>query len=67
MNMQKLKGRIVAAGYSQRSLAPHVNMSVNTLNSRVNGKTPFNTVEIEVLCKLLDINDIAEKADIFLM
>lgn len=66
MASNKLKGKIVEAGYSQRSLAREIGMSKNTLNSKVNGKTPFNTVEIELICAKLSIVDPAEKAAIFL-
>lgn len=66
MSTNKLKGRIVEAGYSQRSLAQEIGMSKNTLNSKVNGKTPFNTVEIELICSKLGIVDPVEKAVIFL-
>ena len=62
----KLKGKIVEAGYSQRSLAVELGMSKNTLNSKVNGKIPFNTKEIEQICEKLGITDCAEKAAIFL-
>lgn len=66
MANNKLKGKIVEAGYSQRSLAAEIGMSKNTLNSKINGKKPFNTVEIERLCEKLGIYDGAEKASIFL-
>ena len=66
MSSNKLKGKIAEAGYSQRSLASELGMSKNTLNSKVNGKVPFNTVEIERICKKLGIYDSAEKAAIFL-
>ena len=66
MSSNKLKGKIVEAGYSQRSLAAELGMSKNTLNSKVNGKIPFNTNEIEEICKKLGIHDNAEKAAIFL-
>lgn len=66
MATNKLKGKIAEAGYSQRSLAKELGMSKNTLNSKVNGKIPFNTLEIERLCEKLRIYDGAEKAAIFL-
>ena len=66
MANNKLKGKIAEAGYSQRSLASELGMSKNTLNAKVNGKVPFNTVEIERLCAKLGIHDGAEKAAIFL-
>ena len=66
MATNKLKGKIAEAGFSQRSLALELGMSKNTLNSKVNGKIPFNTVEIERICDKLGIHDGAEKASIFL-
>lgn len=66
MASNKLKAKIVEAGFSQRSLARELGMSKNTLNSKVNGKIPFNTVEIERICEKLGIHDGAEKASIFL-
>ena len=66
MASNTLKGKIVEAGYSQRSLAAELGMSKNTLNSKVNGKIPFNTVEIERICEKLGIRDSTEKASIFL-
>ena len=65
MLTSKLKGKIAEAGYSQRSLATELGISKNTLNSEVNGKTPFNTVEIERICEKLNIHDATEKALIF--
>jgi transcriptional regulator with XRE-family HTH domain len=66
MAVNKLKGKIAEAGFSQRSLAEALGMSKNTLNAKVNGKVPFNTVEIEQICKVLGIHDVTEKATIFL-
>jgi len=66
MSSNKLKGKIVEAGFSQRSLAKEIGMSINTLNSKVNGKTPFNTNEIEAICLKLGVHDPVEKASIFL-
>ena len=66
MSSNKLKGKIAEAGYSQRSLAKEIGMSKNTLNSKVNGKIPFNTVEIEAICDKLGIKNPVEKASIFL-
>ncbi len=66
LNKNKLLGKIVEAGYSQRSLAKELGISKNTLNGKINGKTPFNTKEIEVLCTKLMIVSNYEKADIFL-
>lgn len=66
MVTNKLKGKIVEKGYTQRSLAAALGMSKNTLNAKINGRVPFNTVEIERICKKLDIQSGSEKAEIFL-
>lgn len=66
MIANKLKGKIMEAGYSQRSLAQELGCSKNTLNAKVNGKIPFNVVEIEKICEKLGIVDATEKALIFL-
>lgn len=66
MTCNKLKGKIVEAGYTQRTLAVELGMSKNTLNAKVNGKKPFNTIEIERICDKLGIDSGAEKAEIFL-
>lgn len=66
MMINRLKGKITEAGYTQRTLAQKLNMSKNTLNSKVNGKTSFNISEIEALCAILGITDNSEKAQIFL-
>lgn len=66
MSNNKLKGKIAEAGFSQRSLAKEIGMSKNSLNSKINGKTPFNTTEIQRICEKLGITDLSEKASIFL-
>lgn len=66
MNANMLKGRIVEKGYSQRALAKRINMSVNTLNEKLNGKRPFNTDEVILLCEVLGITNSSEKTEIFL-
>lgn len=66
MNSNMLKGRIVSAGYTQRSLAKKIGMSKNTLNAKVLGKSAFNTDEILTICDLLSIDSDMEKAQIFL-
>ena len=66
MLANRLKGKIVEAGFTQRALAAKMGMTKNTLNNKVNGKTPFNLDEAEKLCVILGIHDDAEKAQIFL-
>lgn len=66
MNSAKLKGKILEAGYTQRTLADPMGMSKNTLNGKINGRIPFNTLEINRLCEILGISDDSEKVHIFL-
>lgn len=66
VNANLLKGKIVAAGHNQQSLAPKVGMSVNSLNAKINGRKKFDTEEVGKICKALGITDPREKCDIFL-
>lgn len=71
MRTNELKGKIVAAGFTQRTLAEAMTaagskISENTLSKKVNGRVPFDTGEVVCLCDLLRITDNSEKAYIFL-
>ncbi|MBO5569619.1 MAG: helix-turn-helix transcriptional regulator [Clostridia bacterium] len=66
LNKLKFLGKMVEAGYTQKSLADEINLSENTLGSRINGKSAFDTDEIEKICAAFGITDPVEKATIFL-
>lgn len=66
MQANRLRGKIVEAGFSQQALAARLGMSKNTLSNKINGKTPFNLDEAKKICYILGIRDDAEKAQIFL-
>lgn len=66
VNTNLLKGAIASAGYTQRSLAPLVNMSENSLNAKVNGRKDFTLSEVFALCQTLAITDPEKKVNIFL-
>ena len=66
VNTPKLKARMLEAGYTQRSLADAMEMSVNTLNEKINGKGEFNISQVLQLCQLLRIESDQEKCHIFL-
>lgn len=66
MQANLLKGKIIAAGYTQNTLAKELNMSKNTLSAKINGRVAFNCDEVVQLCSLLAIDDNNEKAHIFL-
>ena len=66
VDTKKLKARLALVGYTQEQLAKNVNMSVNSLNCKINGRAVFNCDEVDALCKALGIENPAEKAEIFL-
>lgn len=66
VNANALKGRIVAAGFTQEKLAATVKMSKNSLNAKINGKKKFNTDEVSRICDALAIHSSDEKCNIFL-
>lgn len=66
INSQLLKGRIVAAGYTQKTLAKEMNMSENSMSSKINGESSFTLKEVWRLCELLHISAVREKCEIFL-
>jgi len=66
INTMKAKAAMVAAGYTQTSLAPEMNMSVNTINSKINGKTPFDVDEAVRFCDICNVDSPTERAEIFL-
>lgn len=64
-NTPMLKGAIVEAGYTQAKLAEKLNMSVNTLSSKISGKTKFTVDEATMICEILNIVDDKRKVHIF--
>ncbi len=66
MDTAKLKGRMVIAGYTQKTLSEVLKMNVNTLNRKLNGRSQWTLEEISRLCDALGISEGREKADIFL-
>ena len=66
VNTNLLKGAIASAGHTQRSLAPIVKMSENSLNAKINGRNDFNLSEVIALCEALSITEPAKKVEIFL-
>lgn len=66
LNKNLFLSKMVAKGYTQRTLATAMNMSKNTLNAKINGRGCFDTEQIDRLCVLLGIETPKEKVDIFL-
>lgn len=66
VNTRKLRGKMAEKGYTQRTLAEKMKRNKNTLNAKINGKTPFTDEEIESACEALEIEEAAEVCRIFL-
>ena len=66
VDTNKLKARLALAGYTQEQLAKEAGMSVNSLNCKINGRAVFNCDEVDAICKVLGVKELAEKAEIFL-
>jgi plasmid maintenance system antidote protein VapI len=66
INVKKLKAAMVRAGYTQPLLASAMNLSINTINAKVNGRAKMTTDEAQELIDVLSIKDDAEKIEIFL-
>lgn len=64
--MRKLLGVMAEKGVSGVRLAKEIGMSSNTFYNKINGNSPFNADQIKNICKVLDIVDAEEKAEIFL-
>lgn len=71
VNVNRLRSQMVLKGYSQKTLvaemmARGVKTSENTFSSKMNGKSQFDCDDADVICAILDLDDPAEKALIFL-
>lgn len=66
VDKNKLRGAIARSGYTQLTFARRIGMSKNTLNAKINGRSPITTDEAKRMCRELGIDDEREKVDIFL-
>lgn len=66
INRQELKAAIVRAGYTQATLSRKLNISLNSLSSKINGKSRLYLDEVIAICKFLNITEDREKISIFL-
>jgi transcriptional regulator with XRE-family HTH domain len=71
VNVNKLKSQMALMGLTQKDLADEmtkkgVKTSVNTLSSKMNGRSKFDCVDADVICEILKVNKPADKAEIFL-
>lgn len=66
LDKNKFRGAVAGAGLTQCELAKRIGISKNTLSSKVNGKGCFDVKQIDLICKALGIDDMTERAHIFL-
>ena len=66
LNKNLLKVAIVRAGTTQKQLAVDIGMTPNTMTSRMNGSSHFDTHEMDKIWSVLNICSNDEKAGIFL-
>lgn len=53
--LKKLKGRMVEMGETYRSMSDKTEISLNTLNNKLNGHTLFDISEVACICSILKI------------
>jgi hypothetical protein len=63
---------MVLMGYTQKSLVAEMNArgvktSENTFSSKMTGKSQFDCDDADVICDILEVEEPAEKAEIFLV
>ena len=71
VDVNRLRSRMVLKGYTQKTLvaemiARGVKTSENTFSSKMNGKSQFDCDDADVICDILEVENPAEKAEIFL-
>jgi hypothetical protein len=58
-------------GYTQKTLVAEMNArgvktTENTFSSKMNGKSQFDCEDADIICEILEVEEPAERADIFL-
>ena len=71
VDIARLKARMVLKGYNQRTLTAACRekgykTSENTMYAKMNGRSPWTSDDMDMLCDVLEIDDPVEKVDIFL-
>lgn len=71
VDIQKLRSHMVLKGFNQRTMVAEINargtkISENTFSSKMIGKSSFDCDLVDVICEILEIEEPAQKAEIFL-
>lgn len=53
--LNKLKGKITESRETYRSVSAKTGIPLNSLSNKINGHYLFDIVEVEKICKVLDI------------
>lgn len=65
VNTTLLKEKVKDSGYRSAWLAEQLEITPNAFWYKLNGQRSFSTEEVKLLCKLLKINSLKERNDIF--
>ena len=71
VDVNKLKAQMVLKGHTQRSLVAEmykrgVKTTENTFSAKMNGRSQFDCIDADVICDILEVNNSAKRAEIFL-
>lgn len=71
VDILKLRSKMALKGLNQKSLVNEINarglkISENTLSSKMTGASTFDCDLVDVICDILEVEEPAEKAEIFL-
>ncbi|MCH5279712.1 MAG: helix-turn-helix transcriptional regulator [Christensenellaceae bacterium] len=66
LNKNMLAGAIATVGMTHGEVAAAIGVSKNTFSAKLNGRSCFNTQQIDDICCILGITDPIIKANIFL-
>lgn len=65
LNKNKLLGKMAERGYTQKMLADKLGIGINTMSSKINGKTSFTQEQADCICSVLGITEPQDKGEIF--
>lgn len=65
VDTNKLNVLIEQSGLKKRYIAQKLGISEVSLWSKITNRTPFTGIEVDVLCKLLDVKTIRQQREIF--
>ena len=71
VDIPKLRAKMLLKGFNQKSLVSEMNargvkISENTFSSKMTGASSFDCDLVDVICEILEVEEPAEKAEIFL-